>query len=87
MVSSSLSLTGSRKTYPAAYSELLNHTLNKITCNDPGIRALLEEVAGTNIITDICQLAEQFSGFEPVPKFFQIKGSNIGIPEGSPRMW
>ena len=31
---------------PAAYSELLNHTLNKITCNDPGIRALLEEVAG-----------------------------------------
>ena len=31
---------------PAAYSELLDQTLDKITCNDPGIRALLEEVAG-----------------------------------------
>lgn len=31
---------------PAAYSELLDQTLDKITCNDPGIRALLEEVSG-----------------------------------------
>lgn len=31
---------------PTAYSELLDQTLDKITCNDPGIRALLEEVSG-----------------------------------------
>lgn len=31
---------------PAAYSDLLDRTLDKLTCNDPGIRALLEEVAG-----------------------------------------
>ncbi len=31
---------------PAAYSELLDRTLNQMACNDPGVRALLEEVAG-----------------------------------------
>ena len=35
----------------------------------------------TNIITDVRQLSEQFSGFEPVPKFLQVKGSNVGIPK------
>ena len=34
-----------------------------------------------NIITNVRQLSEQFSGFEPVPKFFQVKGSNILIPQ------
>lgn len=31
---------------PAAHSELLDRTLNQMACNDPGVRALLEEVAG-----------------------------------------
>lgn len=31
---------------PGAYSELLDNTLDKIACNDDGIRALLEEIAG-----------------------------------------
>ena len=31
---------------PAAYSELLDRTLNQMACDDPGIRALMEEVAG-----------------------------------------
>lgn len=31
---------------PEAYSELADKTLNKITCNDPQIRALLEEAIG-----------------------------------------
>lgn len=31
---------------PAAYSELADKTLNKISCNDPQIRALLEEAIG-----------------------------------------
>lgn len=31
---------------PAAYSEIADHTLNKIACNDPEIRALLEEIIG-----------------------------------------
>lgn len=31
---------------PAAYSELADRTLNKIACNDPSIRALLEECIG-----------------------------------------
>ena len=31
---------------PEAYSELLETTLNNISCNDAGIRALLEEMAG-----------------------------------------
>jgi putative DNA primase/helicase len=31
---------------PEAYSELADKTLNKIACNDPQIRALLEEVIG-----------------------------------------
>lgn len=31
---------------PAAYSEITDKTLNKLACNDPAIRKLLEEVAG-----------------------------------------
>ena len=31
---------------PAAYHELLDHTLDKMACHDPQIRALLEEMAG-----------------------------------------
>lgn len=31
---------------PEAYSELLDKTLNKLACNDPAIRALLEECMG-----------------------------------------
>lgn len=31
---------------PAAYSEIADKTLNKLACNDPKIRALLEEVIG-----------------------------------------
>lgn len=31
---------------PAAYSEIADRTLNKLACQDPGIRALLEEVIG-----------------------------------------
>lgn len=31
---------------PGAYSELVDRTLNKMACNDPAIRDLLEEVAG-----------------------------------------
>lgn len=31
---------------PAAYSELTDHTLNRISCQDPQIRQLLEEVIG-----------------------------------------
>lgn len=31
---------------PAAYSELVDKTLNKIACNDPEVRLLLEEVIG-----------------------------------------
>lgn len=32
---------------PAAYSELLDHTLDRLTCNDPEVRALLEEMIGS----------------------------------------
>ena len=32
---------------PAAYNELLDHTLDKIACNRPEIRALLEEMIGS----------------------------------------
>jgi len=35
----------------------------------------------TNIITDVRQLAEQFSGFEPIAQFLQVKGSNVLIPK------
>ena len=31
---------------PAAYSELLDHTLDRLACNDPEVRALLEEMVG-----------------------------------------
>lgn len=31
---------------PSAFSELAEHTLNKLACNDPAIRALLEECIG-----------------------------------------
>ncbi|KAB3534444.1 DNA primase [Alkaliphilus pronyensis] len=31
---------------PNAYDDLLNHTLNRISCNDPEIRMLLEEMIG-----------------------------------------
>lgn len=31
---------------PSAYDELMDSTLNKISCNDPDIRSLLEECAG-----------------------------------------
>lgn len=31
---------------PAAYSELLDHTLDRLACNDPEVRALLEEIVG-----------------------------------------
>ena len=31
---------------PAAYSELLDHTLNRLACDDPEVRALLEEMVG-----------------------------------------
>lgn len=31
---------------PAAYSELLDHTLDRLACDDPEVRALLEEMAG-----------------------------------------
>ena len=31
---------------PAAYSELLDHTLDDLACNDPEVRALLEEMVG-----------------------------------------
>lgn len=31
---------------PAAYSELLDHTLGRLACNDPEVRALLEEMVG-----------------------------------------
>lgn len=32
---------------PAAYSELLDHTLDKLACNDAEVRALLEEMVGS----------------------------------------
>jgi putative DNA primase/helicase len=32
---------------PAAYNELMDHTLDKIACNRPEIRALLEEIVGS----------------------------------------
>lgn len=31
---------------PAAYSDLLDHTLDRLSCNDPEVRALLEEMVG-----------------------------------------
>ena len=31
---------------PAAYSKLLDHTLDRLACNDPEVRALLEEMVG-----------------------------------------
>lgn len=31
---------------PAAHSELLDHTLDRLACNDPEVRALLEEMVG-----------------------------------------
>lgn len=31
---------------PAAYSELLDHALDRLACNDPEVRALLEEMVG-----------------------------------------
>lgn len=31
---------------PAAYSELLDHTLDRLACDDPEVRALLEEMVG-----------------------------------------
>ena len=31
---------------PAAHNELLNYTLNRLACNDPEVRALLEEMVG-----------------------------------------
>lgn len=31
---------------PAAYNELLDYTLNRLACNDPEVRALLEEMVG-----------------------------------------
>jgi len=31
---------------PAAYSELLDHTLDRLACNDAEVRALLEEMVG-----------------------------------------
>lgn len=31
---------------PAAYSELLDHTLDRLACSDPEVRALLEEMVG-----------------------------------------
>lgn len=31
---------------PAAYSELLDHTLDRLACTDPEVRALLEEMVG-----------------------------------------
>lgn len=31
---------------PAAYSELLDYTLNRLACDDPEVRALLEEMVG-----------------------------------------
>ncbi len=31
---------------PAAYSELLDHTLDRLACNDPEVRTLLEEMVG-----------------------------------------
>lgn len=31
---------------PAAYSDLLDHTLDRLACNDPEVRALLEEMVG-----------------------------------------
>ena len=31
---------------PAAYSPLLDHTLNRLACDDPEVRALLEEMVG-----------------------------------------
>ena len=31
---------------PAAYSEALDHTLNRLACDDPEVRALLEEMVG-----------------------------------------
>lgn len=31
---------------PVAYSELLDHTLDRLACNDPEVRALLEEMVG-----------------------------------------
>lgn len=31
---------------PAAYDELMDHTLDRLACNDPQIRALLEEAVG-----------------------------------------
>ena len=46
-----------------------------------GMDAVENEQFIPNIIPQICQLAEQFSGFEPVPKFFQIKGSNVLISQ------
>lgn len=35
---------------PNAYHALLDRTLDKISCNDTGIRALLEEIAGYNFL-------------------------------------
>ena len=32
---------------PAAYSEVLDHTLNRLACDDPEVRALLEEMVGS----------------------------------------
>lgn len=34
---------------PTAYSKVVDDTLNKVTCNDPQIRALLEEMIGYSI--------------------------------------
>ena len=31
---------------PAAYSDLMDHTLDRLACNDPEVRALLEEMVG-----------------------------------------
>lgn len=31
---------------PSAYDELMDHTLNRLACNDPQVRALLEEAIG-----------------------------------------
>ena len=31
---------------PAAHDDLLDHTLNRLACDDPEVRALLEEMVG-----------------------------------------
>lgn len=31
---------------PAAHNDLLDYTLNRLACNDPEVRALLEEMVG-----------------------------------------